>query len=586
MFPKAKKTPKNPLTDLLANKDIPVEGKIKEIFGNPEYVNILPNSLRSEIEPLLDFIIFNIEQLIDYVLKDPKESKDFKLEKGTYAMISRNIALSLSTPSNKLRGRLSTKITELQGKLDTTDDEAKKEKMTKGYNNADIFQKRMIDFVGSEDANENTSNHWGKIMSSFATSQKYMFFKDEIDDILPKMIINSEFPGYRELIQALASQGTTSVPSDKIFRHISEGIADNMREYRIYSRILEDKEGETLNLLYYRTFYLLKIINQCYGESIDLNLGTWEDKYVIVKNLLEATFTETEKKLVLDAGVNALCIILDIINKSYDEEDHTGYKCKCDGAKNSEPTFDEMESENIGLKPPYSRMIRKLVRAKGKSFYTQQGLYNDTITPEMTSKDLEKYDLVIRTFPIFWEAGIDQLSPLLFHGCNDKGEFPKDSKDTITPSKVAKTITDKVCKWISIVNAKDTDLFSSTIKVDTKIQDIQKKQANKKLIKFIEGNNIVENLMKYFPRNLLKEGRLPFLNPFIIILAELLSVGYIKPKIEYNGSIGESVTTYNITSLGNSDVNEYPQSMENDEFTRFIFEQVIPVSTELLKFDI
>ena len=57
MFKKKKPTPKNKITELLENDDVPNDEKIRKIFGEEEYVNLLPPSIRSEIEPLIKFIL-------------------------------------------------------------------------------------------------------------------------------------------------------------------------------------------------------------------------------------------------------------------------------------------------------------------------------------------------------------------------------------------------------------------------------------------------------------------------------------------------------------------------------------------------
>ena len=558
LFQKKKQQQKNEITVLLSRTDLNDDEKTEQLFGQPKYVNLLQLSLRSEIEILLKFIIDNVEKLLVYVLEDPKDPEEAKLEVGKYAMISRNIALSLSSSSNKLRTKLSRKNPE-----GTTEDELKE------FENAQKFQNKMIDFIDSDNANINTSNHWGRIMASFVANPKYMFFKDKVDEILPKLILNTEYPGYRDLIQSIASQNT----NDKIFRLISEGIADNMREYKIYSNDSASNK-EIVDLLYLRSFYLLKIINQCYAETIELNLGTWEDKYEIVRNLLEATISETDKKLVLDAGVNILCIVLDIINKSHDDDDDDDEKDEKDGDDDDDDAdkgFDKTVSKEIPNKLSHAEIIRKLVKAKGKSFYQKQGLYDIEFTPETPYSD-EKFDLIFRTFPIFWEAGINKLSPLLFHGCKTVDECPKECKDSMTPTKVTKTIIDKIIMWASIANKDDHD-YEPT--------DEEVKRANRKLNKFIEENKVVEYMQKYFPKNL-ANADCPFLNPFIIILAQVLIVGHFKAKVEYNGNVGESTIIRSEKRL-NFPPNCFPETMNNDEFTRFYFENIIPISNEFNK---
>lgn len=558
MFAKKKGQQKNEITILLSRDDLDDDEKTSELFGNPKYVNLLQLSLRSEIETLLKFIIDNVEKLLKFVLEDPKNSDDAILKVGTYAMISRNIALSLSSSSNKLRTKLSRQKPE-----GTSEDELKE------FENAKKFQNTMIDFIDSANANINTSNHWGRIMASFVANPKYMFFKDKVIEILPKLILNAEYPGYRDLIQSIASQNT----SDEIFRLISEGIADNMREYKIYNNDSASNK-EIVDLLYMRSFYLLKIINQCYAETVELNLGTWEDKYEIVRNLLEATISETDKKLVLDAGVNVLSIVLDIINKSHDDEDDEKDGDGEGDGDSTDKAFDKMVSKEIPNKLSHAEIIRKLVKATGKSFYQKQGLYNYEFTPEKSYSD-EKFDLIFRTFPIFWEAGINKLSPLLFHGCKTIDECPDECKDSITQSKVTKTIIDKIIMWASIANKDDHDYEPTEEEV---------KRANRKLNKFIEENKIVEYMQKYFPTNL-ANAKCPFLNPFIIILAQVLIVGHFKAKVEYNGNVGESTIIRSEKRL-NFPTNCFPETMNNDEFTRFYFENIIPISNKFNKTEV
>ena len=562
-----KKTLSNDITKFLEEHkgDKDSQTRIKGVFGDSKLTTLLSVTFRSEPPILLEFVEKYISDLLDYAIKDKNKNCP---ENDKFLMISRNISIALSTPSNKLKEKL--------------------------YN-SDDFKTTMIDFINSPGANRGTSIHWGKIISSFVANPKYMFFRDKdiLGKIIPKLISNCDYPGYRDLLSTLAAQN-----SDKnIFEYISKAIASNMLEYYqykgIFDKIDEGKESKArkkYDLLYERTFYLLKIFNYCYNDQGDmLEIGDWKSRYKIVKNILEGIIYDLDKKLVLDAGVNALCIIINIINKSKDSNISNSDD---DDDKNS---YDKFASENIDRPNTYNNKIRQLIISTGKTFYHNQKLDDLKITPEITHEELfgEKLDLIIRTFPIFWESGIHQLSPLLFRGCKvdeDKNIYPESNKLSLTPSKVTKTITDKVCKWISIINRQDSALFGESSVFDTGTQELERKKAYKKLYKFIQKNNIIENLMKYFPEIVPddKNKAVAFLNPFMIILSELLSVGYIKSKIDFNGA--ESVIVREQIKLCEDDDDDdlkvkFPPSMLTDEFSKFIFERVIPMSNEINKVD-
>lgn len=529
--------------DANMDKGSPID-MIEEIFGNPHYACFLFITSRAEPPIFIQFIKDNIVEILKYTIKDPPAERKNDLR---FFMVSRNSAIALSHPSSK------TMKTLLE---------------------LDDFRKIMVHFVDSKDANNNTSIHWGRIMSNYV-ARKY--FLDDIDYLIPKLILNIDYLGYYNLLEYII---TNTNYNHKIFNEIAESIHQNSKEY------FRSYHDDTNSILFKRIYNLLNLFHSSYYEIGDnINLGSWEDRYKIVKNLINVIIFSTKNKIILDAGVRALCIVIKLLDKSFDKYDIKEEK----DDENCEINFDDLDldesNEPINI---YAKKIRKLIVAKGKSFYSQQGLYDLTkykITPEITKEEIDKLDIIIQTFPVFWEAGINQLSPLLFRGCRSTKEgtkYPQNLEDSIVPLKVGKTIIDQVIKWISIITDKDQNLFGEDSQASNKIRKYEKKQAFKKLYEFIENNDIVNKLKKYFPRTFLNENKnVVFLNPYIIYLAELLSVGHLKLTLDYDEAHESYIKSEKI-GICNS-IKVLPPSMKSEEFNKFVFDYIIEISNEIKK---
>lgn len=513
-----KPAPANKIFTLLSSCTDTSDIVIRTIFGDPNYATDISAAFKNDKpvgghpNPLILFCNENINELLDWVLTD-KHSKEEHFE-----MISTNIITAITTGGANYK---------------------------KSFWQNNNFTERFKNFINSDNITERAATNWSRIFFSVYTLPSTVrstveLTTDEkfINKVLAVAFSQPELLGYRQIILCMIEQSV----HQSIFYELTKVTARNMREYQLYTNIdttddeitIEGIDDNSRKKLLLRTYYLLNLFSTTYVEFAEMRIT--QDFYGIIQNLLlslplffehDTTKFAQFENLVINSAVTALSLVMDIIHEG--SPDHL--------------------------------LSQKLVKQTGIRLYEK--LFNNIeISRDMPNSEIAKLDLVIRTFPVFWEAGINRLAPLLFRTFGETSqETDTDfTQNSIVPGKIGYTVIDRLTKWILSINSEKTTT--------------DKEKTRKRLYKFLRKNSIVQNLREHFPKDRLENTKGPFLNPYILSIAELLSYGYVKFENDFDGD--STKLNPNIIMLDGT-----VETMENDEYSRFIAEELAPVSDSM-----
>ncbi|OHT02681.1 hypothetical protein TRFO_30180 [Tritrichomonas foetus] len=476
---------------------------ITELFIHQDIVS----SIRNEVPELLDYVNENIEQLLEFALVDVNGGHN-------RIMAARNISTAFSGTSQALKKQL--------------------------INNGQ-FKKYMVNYIHQQKFCPTGSIHWGKIMSSFAIRQEFMFFNDDsLPEIIDVLIDRIDLNGFQDLLTNLLCQNLKSynckITKDQIFMKIAVTAADWMREYKEYKKtqnkcnnsnsekmkmievVQNDSEEdggedhkEFMEKLFVKVHKLLSVVSAVYNDLNELDFSD-ENLFQIIYNITEATLAYLDQKTVFNTGIHSLTLIL---------------KCH--------PMIDTIYDSRSPETPPVSYLtVQKYLKNRGKRFYRELGLYDMKIKPNM-SLDSDNIHTILHSFPVFWAAGMKKLAPLIFR------------TEGYLPSRFGITMMSKLMNM--------SENYPAKFKI------------------FIKENKIIQRLMKHLPPipNTEEDKNIPVtsLNPFMLQLAEFIS---IKTELTlYDFVDGECDITFKKVKSVMLDIQDKDLA---DRFSKFICEHV------------